>query len=114
MNLNQLIIETRSGHGPVYPDSYEGEERTYLTFNYPDERGVLYGDNRPQRTVTDVQIHLYLPDRELYQKEKTKICRELKTAGFLWPSVTILREQDTRQRHLIFETQIKNTIEWEE
>lgn len=114
MNLNKLIKDTLSGHGPIYPDSYEGDESKYLTFNYPDERGTVFGDNRPHRTILDVQIHLYLNDTEAYQKEKTQICRELKEAGFQWPSVTILLEQETGKRHIIFETQIKNTIEWEE
>lgn len=114
MNLNQLLIDTLSAHGPVFPDHYEGDERRYLVFNYPDEAGAMYGDNRPGRTVVDVQVHFYLDKEEPYQNEKEQICRELKKAGFLWPDVTILFEEDTGFRHLIFETKIKKRIKWED
>lgn len=114
MNLNQLLMDTLSGHGPVEPDKYDGEEEKYLTFNYPGEVGAMYGDNRPHRTIVYVQVHLYLPDEEAYQTEKENICKELKAAGFLWPEVTILHEQETKKRHLIFETRIRKRIEWEE
>lgn len=114
MNLNRLIIDTLSRHGPVLPDFYDGGKKKYITFNYPDEKGTLFGDNRPQRAVAYVQVHLYLPDADEYQKEKEEICRELKAAGFLWPEVTVLHEAETRKRHLVFETQIKKKIKWEE
>ncbi len=114
MNINQLLIDTLSGHGPVYPDVYEGDESKYLTFNYPDEVGALYGDNRPRRTIVYVQVHLYLDDTEPYQTEKLQICVQLREAGFSWPEVTIEHEEETQKRHIIFETKIKTFLEWEE
>lgn len=114
MNINKLIIKTLSAHGPVAPDVYAGNAPKYLTFNFPDERGTLYGDNRPRYTVVYVQIHLYLDEMEEYQEEKMQICKELKAAGFLWPSVTVMRDPDTGKRHIVFETQIKNRIGKEE
>lgn len=113
MNVGELLREVLSGHGPVYPDFYGGEEPKYLTFNFPDEVGALFGDNRPHFTLVYVQVHLYLPDKEPYQEEKMQICKELKAAGFGWPEVTILHERDIEKRHLIFETKIKRRIEEE-
>ncbi len=113
MDLNNLLIDTLSGHGPVYPDFYEGNEEKYLTFNYPDEVGALYGDNLPQRRIVYVQVHLYLSDTEEYQEEKATICRELKATGVKSPEVTIQWEEDTRKRHIIFETRIQDRIEEE-
>ena len=113
-NINNLLIETLSGHGPVYPDYYGGDAGKYLTFNYPDEKGALYADHKTHRKIVYVQVHLYLDADEPYQKEKRDICRELKRAGFLWPEVAIIRDPDTGKRHIIFETQIKTKIKWEE
>lgn len=110
MNVNQLIIQTLSSHGPVVPDYYEGNEKKYLTFNFPNEQGAVYGDNHPHKLIIDVQIHLFLGEFEEYQKEKEMICRELYSVGFLWPMVTIVREKDTQMRHLVFETQIAKNI----
>lgn len=110
MNVNELLINTLSAHGPVYPDFYEGEEEKYITFNFPDESAVLFGDNQPKKIVVYVQVHLYLPLDMNYQDEKTQVCKELLKAGFKWPSITIMKEDDVRKRHIIFETKIKNTI----
>lgn len=111
MNVNELLISTLSAHGPVYPDYYEGDEEKYLIFNFPDESPVLYGDNRPKKIVVYVQIHLYLPLKMDYQDEKKEICKELSAAGFRWPSVTILKENDAQKRHIIFETKIKTSAD---
>lgn len=107
MNINELLIKTLSAHGPVYPDYYDGEKEKYITFNFPDESPVLYGDNRPKKIVVYVQVHLYLPLKMNYQAEKKEICKELASAGFRWPSVTILKENDVQKRHIIFETKIR-------
>lgn len=110
MNVNELLISTLSSHGPVIPDSYEGEEEKYITFNYPDETAILFGDNKPKKIAVYVQVHLYLPMQDEYQEEKMQICRELLNAGFKWPDVTILTEKEVGKRHIVFETKIRNHI----
>lgn len=111
MNVNELLISTLSAHGPVYPDYYEGNEEKYITFNFPDETPVIYGDNRPKKIVIYVQVHLYLPLTMNYQAEKKEICKELALAGFRWPSVTILKEDEVSKRHIIFETKIRTSAD---
>ncbi len=113
MNVNELLVQTLSHHGPIEPDSYEGDAPKYLTFNFPDERGNLYGNNRPHCIVVYVQVHLYLDKGEPYQDEKLQICKELHAAGFSWPSVTAFLDPDTKEqkRHIVFETKIRTRFE---
>ena len=84
-------------------DANLGKEKKYFTYNYSLDRGADYGDDEPGCNEVFVQVHFFMPLKENFQKEKNKIRYLLFLAGFTWPEVTILEEEDTLTRHLIFE-----------
>ena len=100
----QKIIEAIKAFGyPYAPDIYKGKEDRYFTYNYVDERVAIYSDNEPDEETVSVQIHFFLPASENFIAEKSRIRRALFKHGFTYPEVTVLTENDTKIRHIIFE-----------
>lgn len=90
---------------PYEPDLYTGGESRYFTYNYADDRGLLYGDNLPVETINSVQVHFFLPLGESFTAEKKRIRRALLAEGFTYPRITVIREE--KMNHLIFECDIE-------
>lgn len=115
MTVNELIINTMQMFDlPVTPDFFGDGNTEYITFNFPDERGVLFGDNEPLAVASQVQIHYFLPADKDYLATKKAMRRALHNAGFTYPEVTILMEPGNKTRHIIFECEIENEYEMEE
>jgi len=114
MNVNKLIIDTLTPTGYV-PNfgTYKGTLSTYITFNYADDRAVSYADDEPQIDVASVQIHLFIPRTIPYSTLKKQIRSKLFKAGFTYPVITILEENDTEKFHIIFECEIEGNTESE-
>ena len=112
MSVNKRIIEALNPFGiPVKPELYTGSEKTYVVFNYADDRGADYGDNTPQCTVAYMQVHLFMPLNQNGLALKKEIREALFGAGFTYPSVTILTEQENNIRHIIFECETEEERE---
>lgn len=123
MSVNALIRKTLKSFGfEVVPDVYDGEDETYFTFNFPDERGAGFADNAPSHLITYVQIHLFIPEDESYLQLKKDVREALFTAGFTYPAVTVRTEKEvsakslaekkkTEARHIIFECEIEEERE---
>ena len=60
-----------------------------------------------------MQVHLFLPLKENFQKEKNRIRQMLFSQDFTWPEVMVLEENDTKTRHVIFECDYTEEIEEE-
>ncbi len=88
---------------PKVPQRYEGTEKKYFTYNYAADSGRDFGDDEPGCNEVTVQVHFFLPLKENFQTEKVQIRRKLFDAGFTWPEITVLEENDTMTRHIIFE-----------
>ena len=88
---------------PKVPHRYEGSEKKYFTYNYAADHGRDFGDDAPGCNEVSVQVHFFLPLKENFQAEKAQIRQWLFDAGFTWPEVTVLEEDDTKTRHIIFE-----------
>ena len=99
---------------PVHPGKYEGAAPRYFTYNYADNHGADFGDDRPSCDVADVQVHLFLPIVDPETKARVNfiptqqsVRHALYSAGFTYPSVTVLRENDTNTWHLVFECEFE-------
>lgn len=107
MTVNQKIREALAPFGcPVKPDLYTGNEARWFTFNEADNRAALHANNSPRGDRVAMQIHFFLPLEENYLSERRRIRRALLNAGFTYPFITMLTEDDTRIRHIIFECEI--------
>lgn len=115
MTVNERIIQALEQSGlEVTPDFTGGGAKEYITFTFPEERAVLHGNNEPLAVVSEVQIHYFLPIEKNYLKNKKEIRKALFSAGFTYPTVTVLTEPDNKTRHIIFECEIENEYELEE
>lgn len=115
MNVNNLIISTLSPIvADVVPTKYTGTATTYITFNYEDDRGVAFADDTPIADVAYLQIHLFCPRTSNYHSKKTQIRKALFNAGFSYPQITSLYEDETETNHIIFQCEIEGNSETEE
>lgn len=92
---------------PCVPDVYKGEECKWITYNYADDYGTDFADDVPETIINSVQIHLFLPQNEPFTRLKTKIRSILFEAGFTFPEITVLTEEEEKIRHIIFECDIE-------
>ena len=107
MTVQKLIMDTLSPFGyPVVPDLYEGDEKKYFTFNIADDRGYLFADDVPSTNRITMQIHFFLPMSENYIAKKAEIRKALLDAGFTYPVIEMLTEDDTQVRHIVYECEI--------
>lgn len=85
---------------------YDGDSDHWFAINESDDRLLLAADNTPLATRVQYQVHYYLPSSENYIAIKRKIRNGIFKAGFSYPTVDMLVEEDTKLRHLIFEFEI--------
>lgn len=115
MNVNKLIIDALSSlEYPVVPTVYTGKEPIYITFNYVDDRGEVFADNKPLIDIAYMQIHLFAPGNFNYMNLKKKIRAKLLNAGFTYPQISVQYETDLNINHIIFECEIASKAESEE
>ena len=98
---------------PKTPRRYEGSEKRYITYYYAFDHGADFGDDEPGCNLVAVQVHFFLPLKENFQGERARIRRLLHQNGFSWPEITVLEEDDTETRHIIFECDYTEEIEEE-
>lgn len=107
MTVNQKIEEALKDIGcPVELDLYEGDENVSITYHEESEQTYLFGDQRPQETVYEMQIHLCVPPGYNYFEIKDKIKWRLLETGFSWPEVELLMDEEYRFRLIVFKCQI--------
>ena len=82
------------------PDSYDGAESVYCTFNYT-EIPALFADDAATETKYLVQLHLFLPPGRNPIALKKRIRAALSAAEFTTPQITASNDKDGQ--HYIFE-----------
>ena len=112
MTLNKRIITTLSSLGyPVDFGKHEGDSDKYIVFNIVDERGDHFADDAPQAETGYIQVHFFAHKDFNHNTVKKNIKNLLFNAGFTYPRVQTLYEDDTKLFHLIFETEYTGGIE---
>lgn len=101
--LEAVLVALKDFSYPKSTQRYEGKEQKYFTYNYAADHGRDFGDDVPGCNEVSIQVHFYLPLKQNFQKEKNRIRQCLFQAGFTWPEITVLEENDTQTRHLVFE-----------
>ena len=92
---------------------YRRRRRHFFTYNYATDKGAIWGDNGAEAVTADIQLHFFLPAADNFIKIKKEIRNALTEAGFTFPEITVLKEEDTR--HIVFECEIEeedNGIYW--
>lgn len=115
-------VATTLGY-PCSPNQYTGKESRYIEYNYAVINGGNFGDDRPECNVASVQVHLYLPKKENFLTRMKALQAALFDAGFTWPAVTTLTENDEVQteeggnkqpldavRHIVFSCEYEEEI----
>lgn len=88
MNLNPIFEEMQNVLGyPVEQDVYQGKEEIYAIYIYEDERGGLYGDNRPLIDTAYMRVQLYTPKNYNYMSLKHKTRDYLEKHDFIVTSI---------------------------
>ena len=95
---------------PYGTEWYDGSGEAYITYNYAADHGADFGDDDPGCNLVSVQVHLFLPLKRNFQTAKKTLRAALGDAGFTWPAVDIIEENDTNTRHLIFSCEFEETI----
>lgn len=105
MNTFEKIKYVAAGFSiPAYPDvNQEDDVERWITYNFSDDFGTDFADDVPQETIHQVQVHLFLPITENFLKLQQQIREKLFDAGFTYPEITVLTEDETKIRHIIFE-----------
>lgn len=110
MNVNPLIIAALTPLGmPVEPDIYTGDATEYITFNYSDERPVVYADDVDITDETSVQVHYFTKGNP--QANKKAIRKALRNAGFSIVDTAQYYEDDTGYTHVIVTVNIEGIID---
>lgn len=112
--VNEIIVSALRPFGlPIAENLYEGKEKEYFTYNFADDRGADFGDNKPNADVAYMQVHYICPLKKSYADMRRQIRQALTDAGATWAQVTDLSDLSERLRHLVFEFEIENNYEVE-
>ena len=112
MTINQRIINAISPFCPCVYGAYFGTATTYSYFTFPPDEVAIAGDDNSVLDLTSIQVHLFTPNNYITLKKQIRVA--LKNAGFTYPNVTCLYENDTKLNHIIFECEILTASEKEE
>lgn len=109
MNVNQIVISALSSLAiPVNANAYEGTATEYITFNYSDERPIVYADNIDILDETTIQVHYFTKGNP---QAKKKLVRDLMRAGgFTIMNTQELYESDTKYTHVVVECWIDGIV----
>ena len=94
----------------VYPDTYNGSDKTYFVFNYntiPDD----FGCNQPQHERALIQVHLFCPHGFNSVQLRKDVKLALLHAGFTYPYTTNASDEDGQ--HWVFEFQVAEATDGE-
>ena len=92
----------------IAQDTYKGENESYLTFNYEDEKPSLFADNEVLQDTAYLQIHLFTPSTMNYHSLKRTIRDYLESISFFVTSIMTFEEDDIDKKHTVF------TVEYSE
>ncbi|MBB5356648.1 hypothetical protein HNR43_002660 [Anoxybacillus mongoliensis] len=98
MSLNKMIIDTLNPLGvPVAFQTYEGKEKTYITFFEYNQFSALNADDEEQQTSHFFQIDIW--SKTDYTDLAQQVKERMIAAGFRRTSEVDLFEQETKTYH---------------
>ncbi|WP_297988286.1 hypothetical protein [uncultured Anoxybacillus sp.] len=100
MSLNKMIIDTLKPLGvPVAFQTYEGKEKTYITFFEYNQFSALNADDEEQQTAHFIQVDVW--SKGDYTSIVDEVKQRMKEAGFRRTTETELYEPDTKIYHKV-------------
>lgn len=85
------------------PDVYSGDAKRWITYNYKTIESRLFANDRAIEVVSGMQVHLFNPIAESSTQITKRFAEELEAAGFTYPEITVMVDQNPEYRHTIFE-----------
>lgn len=104
--MNSLIVTVLSqfiSKDDIKFLKYSGTSDTYAVFNCSDERGINFADDEPEDIENSVQIHIFTKSPAVYKKFKNAVREALFKAGFSYPAITEMYENETKYYHVVYE-----------
>lgn len=101
-SFQKILQACKSLKLPAYPDFNTQNEDVYVVYNIVGETPTNFGDDVPESTIVDLQVHLYLPTHQNFFEIKNKLCKALFSQGFTYPSIP-LNQVEKDVRHIVFE-----------
>lgn len=107
MSIEERIVRAVAPIGlPCAHPNYDGEEKTFLTFNLdaiPDN----FADDGPLHERWIVQLHLFAPVTQNTRKLRKEIRNAVFAAGFTYPdqidASEAFKKTDGSEQHIVFE-----------
>jgi len=79
----------------------------YIVWNYADNRGSNFADDEPGEVISTLQIHWFISETRQFDSTLASMRTALQTAGFTYPSFTVLYEKETHMRHIVMSTEFE-------
>lgn len=103
MSIDKKIRDAVISFGdPVENGVYQGEAKSYYTFNY-ESLGTDFGDDEPGHERYIIQLHYFAPFGVNITQRIRQTKQAIFAAGFTWPEVVNADEENTRHRVFEFE-----------
>ncbi len=104
INAKMIGLEAVTGL-PVEEGDYGGDAKEYIVYDYADQRGGLFGDDRAVTIESEMQIRVVLKKQTEYDDIKDNIWEYLEDQDFDDISFESYcqRETDGMYRYLIFD-----------
>ncbi len=100
IDIETQIVAAFAGYLPIAAGVYQGDDVTYLVYNYT-EIPADYGDDDAGAVRYLIQIHLYAPVSDDTYNMRREIKSRINSAGFTRPTVT--PASDAEKQHYVFE-----------
>ncbi len=110
MDVSTIIVSALSAYAPdVAAEHYDGTAESYITWNYSDERPVVYADNTDILDETTVQVHRFTKSNP--EADKKAIRKALRSADFSILSTSQFYESDTGYFHVVVTAKIGGSVD---
>ena len=103
--IKEILTDVLKEFGPIAFEQYKGTKETYFVYNYEDEKGKAYADDKAQYQRHFIQIHYYTPYSIYNETDKVRIRRKLLELASITGTNTT-RELGTNLIHIVFNIEI--------
>lgn len=106
ISVNQQIMDMlKNIELPVAFGAYTGTDKTYIVWNFADERGMFFADGVAQYDLVSIQVHLFAPKTVNHVTKKKEIKELLITNGWSHPIISTMYESESSYFHIVFSTE---------
>lgn len=107
MSIEERVVQVAKQFGlPCAHPNYDGEEKTFLTFNI-SVVPMNYADDGPEHEKWLIELHLFAPVGQNTRRLRKELRQAIFDAGFTYPDQTdaseAYKKTDGSEQHIIFD-----------